>query len=329
MATTRRAAKQAASPSNSSAEPMASAQTSASTPRNSPFIPTPLERLFLAAFPVVLVFGTLFSVLSPETRSAQYDPVSQSHSQDPTAAPSYFARKSNIFNVFFVKRGWAWITVAFAAFVFTHPSTAVGSRRLRASLRWVAVTTLWFLVTQWCFGAPIIDRGFRWTGGRCEFAEREVQMGDTSIGEMVTGMACKAAGGKWKGGHDISGHVFLLSLGTAFLMQEVGWPILRWSGWQAEERCVVMSDGALKSANIEAEAPVGHGAGKPALGLGTNFALGVMGLSIWMLLMTAIYFHTWFEKFTGLLTAITAYSIVYTVPRFVPGIRQVIGLPGI
>lgn len=125
-------------------------------------------------------------------------------------------------------------------------------------------------------------------------------MGDTSIGEMVTGMACKAAGGKWKGGHDISGHVFLLSLGTAFLMQEVGWPILRWSGWQAEERCVVMSDGALKSANIETEAPVGHGAGKPVLGLGTNFALGVMGLSIWMLLMTAIYFHTWFEKVSSL-----------------------------
>lgn len=294
MAVTRRAAKLASSPPN--IEPMASTEASASTPRTSPFLPTSLERLCLYVFPVVLVFGTVFSILSPETRSAQYDAVSQSHSQDPTFAPSYFARKSNVFNLFFVKRGWAWITVAFAAFLFTHPSTAVGSRRLQAGLRWASVTALWFLVTQWCFGAPIIDRGFRWTGGKCELAQREVQMSDTSVGEMVTAMACKAAGGKWKGGHDISGHVFLLTLGTTFLMQEVGWVVLRWSGWQGEERCVVMPDGALKSASVEAEAPVGHGAGKPTLGLGTKLALGIMGLSVWMLLMTAIYFHTWFEK---------------------------------
>ncbi|KAJ3533825.1 hypothetical protein NM208_g7811 [Fusarium decemcellulare] len=154
-------------------------------------------------------------------------------------------------------------------------------------------------------------------------------MGDTGLGEMVTAVACKAAGGKWKGGHDISGHVFLLSLGTAFLMQEVGWAVLRWSGKPSEERCVVMTDGALKSANVEAETPIGEGAEKPALGLGGKFAVGVMGLSVWMLLMTAIYFHTWFEKFTGLLTAATAFYIVYIVPRFVPGLRQVIGLPGV
>ncbi|KAH7162261.1 inositol phospholipid synthesis and fat-storage-inducing TM-domain-containing protein [Dactylonectria estremocensis] len=327
MATTRRAAKPAASLSSSKTEPMAS--TSASTPRNSPFIPTPVERLCLAVFPVALVFGTVFSVLSPDTRSAHYDAISQSHSQDPAVAPSYFAQKSNIFNVFFVKRGWAWITVAFVAFLFTHPSTAAGPRRVQAGLRWAAVTSLWFLVTQWCFGAPIIDRGFRWTGGRCELAQREVQMGDTSIGELMTGLACKAAGGKWKGGHDISGHVFLLSLGTVFLMQEVGWSVARWSALQAEERSVVMTDGALKSANVEAEESAGQGAGKSDLGLGTKFALGVMGLSIWMLLMTAIYFHTWFEKFTGLLTATTAYYIVYMLPRFIPSVRQVIGLPGI
>lgn len=32
------------------------------------------------------------------------------------------------------------------------------------------------------------------------------------------------------------------------------------------------------------------------MGLGGKFAVGVIGLSVWMLLMTAIYFHTWFEK---------------------------------
>ncbi|KAF5021472.1 hypothetical protein F66182_6493 [Fusarium sp. NRRL 66182] len=327
MVTTRRAAKAAAEGNDTAMD--TSTRTSTSTPRTSPFLPTPLERACLILFPAFLIFGTIFSVISPQTRASPYDPITQSHHQDPSFSPSYFARKSNIFNVLFVKRGWAWITVAFLAFNFSHPSTAAAGRRLRACLRWAIVTGTWFLVTQWCFGPALIDRGFRWTGGRCELARREIEFGDNSVGDKVTAVACKAAGGKWKGGHDISGHVFLLTLGTAFLMQEVGWAVLRWSGKLDEERCVVMNDGALKSANVESDTSIGEGAEEPALGLGGKFAVGVMGLSLWMLLMTAIYFHTWFEKFTGLLTAFTAFYAVYIVPRFVPAVRQVIGLPGI
>ncbi|KIL89041.1 hypothetical protein FAVG1_07435 [Fusarium avenaceum] len=325
MVTTRRAAR--AAPEHDIV--MDTSPRTTSTPRTSPFLPTPLERAGLVLFPAFLIFGTIFSIISPQTRAAPYDPVTQSHIQDPSASPSYFARKSNIFNIFFVKRGWAWITAAFFVFIFTHPSTTDLGRRVRASLRWLVVTGIWFLVTQWCFGPALIDRGFRWTGGRCELARREIEFGVDSVGDKVTAVACKAAGGKWKGGHDISGHVFLLTLGTVFLMQEVGWAVLRWSGKRNEERCVVMTDGALKSANVEAETSMGEGSEQPTLGLGGKFAVGVIGLSVWMLLMTAIYFHTWFEKLTGLLTASTAFYIVYIVPRFVPAFRQVIGLPGI
>ena len=270
-----------------------------SASRTPPFLPTPLERIGLAIFPVVLVFGTLFSVLSPETRAAPYDPVSQSHLQDPSAAPSYFARKGNIFNVLFVKRGWAWTTIAFVALAFTHPALSAASgqrRRARAFVRWGLVTMWWFLVTQWFFGAPLIDRGFRWTGGRCELAQREVAMGDGDVGEMITAVACKAAGGKWKGGHDISGHVFLLVLSTVFVMQESGWAVLRWSNWGPEERSIVMADGAVKGASVEAETTAGEGRGEAWLGIGGKACAVIVGLNIWMLLMTAIYFHTWFEK---------------------------------
>lgn len=120
-----------------------------------------------------------------------------------------------------------------------------------------------------------------------------LEFGDTSVGEMVTSMACKAAGGKWKGGHDISGHVFLLVLATAFLMEEVGWSMLRFANWGPEERSVIMSDGATKGAGIEAEI---QGRGFPGFGFGGRFAVAVIALNVWMLLMTAIYFHTWFEK---------------------------------
>ncbi|KAL6867018.1 alpha-galactosidase [Trichoderma novae-zelandiae] len=300
--------------------------------RNPPYLPTPLERIALGIFPAVLVFGTIFSMVSPDIRASAYDHVSQSHHQDPGIAPNYFARKNNVFNVVFVKRGWGWVTFAFVFSLLMQPTgrappAVVLARRIRAGMRWVAVTGWWFFVTQWFFGPPIIDRSFRWTGGKCELAQREVTVGGgSSVKEMLTAVACKAAGGRWKGGHDISGHVFLLVLGTAFLMQEVGWPALRFSGWLAEERCIVMPDGAVKSASVESETAIGEGAGEPAFNIGGKTALGCIALSLWMLLMTAIYFHTWFEKFTGLFTAIIAIYTVYYVPRFVPAVRGVLAL---
>lgn len=286
---------------------MGAGTPSPSPRRNPPLLPTPLERIALGLFPIILVFGTIFSLVSPQTRSAPYDHAAQAHYQDPAIAPSYFARKSNVFNVFFVKRGWGWTTVAFLFALFTQPAgnadpALVSARQLRAGMRWVAVTSAWVFVTQWFFGAPIIDRGFRWTGGRCEVAQRELSMGEAGVAEVFTAVGCKTAGGKWQGGHDISGHVFLLVLSTAFLMQEVGWPALRWTGWQAEERCVVMTDGAIKSASVESHTPVGYGGQENALGVGGKMALGVMSLNVWMLLMTAIYFHTWFEKVSYVLS---------------------------
>ncbi|KAL6870117.1 hypothetical protein ACO1O0_001452 [Amphichorda felina] len=333
MVVTRRGAETGPSPSSKATTAMANDDDNSnrSAARSSPYLPTPLERIGLALLPALLVFGTLFSVLSPHTRDAPYDYASQSHAQDPALAPSYFARKSNLFNVVFVKRGWAWLTVAFAAFLLTHPATATPARRARGAIRWAVVTGWWFLVTQWCFGPPIIDRGFRWTGGKCEVAELDVATGGAaSVGNMVTAVACKGAGGRWRGGHDVSGHVFLLALGTAFLMEEVGWSVLRWSSWKPDERAVVMPDGAVKGAGVEAETAAGEGRDKGIwLGVGGKFAAAVMGLNLWMLLMTAIYFHTWFEKFTGLLTAAIGFYVAYIVPRFVPAVRAVVGLPGI
>ena len=79
-------------------------------------------------------------------------------------------------------------------------------------------------------------------------------------------------------------------------MQEVGWAVARWNGKRDEERSVIMADGALKGAGVEAETRTGEGGTNAPLGLGAKFALGTVALSLWMLLMTAIYFHTWFEK---------------------------------
>ncbi|KUI65418.1 FIT family protein scs3 [Cytospora mali] len=314
-------------------------------PRNPPFLPTPIEAALLLAYPVLLTFGTLFSLLNPTVRNAAYDPAQQAHVQDASLSPSYFARKSNVFNVFFVKRGWAWITIAFFVFLFTHPATAAGGLRARARglVRWGLVTSWWVLVTQWCFGPALIDRSFRFTGGKCEVADARIEEGEAGGKDFVTGLACKAAGGRWSGGHDISGHVFLLVLGSYFLLQEVGWAYL--NHWQRragggavvsvrDERSVVMHDGAVKSAAVEGERYLGGVEGRAmtaweALGLGGKVAGGVVVMSWWMILMTAIYFHTWIEKLTGLLVALMGLYTVYILPRFVPALREIVGLPGV
>ncbi|KAL2050097.1 hypothetical protein ABVK25_009600 [Lepraria finkii] len=62
--------------------------------------------------------------------------------------------------------------------------------------------------------------------------------------------------------------------------------------------------------------------------VGLGLPLGVMGLSAWMLLMTAMFFHTWFEKFTGLLVAFMGIGVVHFLPRALPALRDVIGMPG-
>jgi hypothetical protein len=269
--------------------------------RRPPFLPTSLETILLSIYPATLVAGSLFALLDPSTRSAPYNATTQSHFAD--TAPSYFAKKSNIFNVFFVKQGWAWITISYFFFLFTHPSTGppgslvLTPKRIRGALRWTLVTVWWIFVTQWFFGPAIIDRSFLLTGGQCELVEQaeagNVDMDPTR--QFVTGVACKAVGGKWRGGHDISGHVFLLVLGSMFLLEEVVHVILR-SSAAKEERTIIMDDGAVKSADVEAPSSRDAAAEGSVWTLGVKIILGVVGLSLYMLLMTAAYFHTWFEK---------------------------------
>ncbi|KAL2753046.1 hypothetical protein ACRALDRAFT_2112456 [Sodiomyces alcalophilus JCM 7366] len=324
--------------SSSPSPPPTATGLSIPTKRNSPFLPTPFETAILAFFPALLAFGTLFSLLSPEVRRAEFDTTTQSHAQHPDEAPGYFARKDNLLNVFFVKRGWFWTTVAFAAFVLTHPTFRGGASAKRyaaACTRWVLVTGAWFLATQWCFGPPLIDRHFILTGGRCEVAlQKEAQEGvggsAMDFGEVVSALACKSAGGAWEGGHDISGHVFMLVLSSGFLLSEVGWVYWRHCGHR-DDRSIVMHDGAVKGARVEADTTMERTRrrGEEALALGGKVVAAVVGLNLWMLLMTAIYFHTWFEKTTGLLASAIALYAVYILPRFVPAVRQFVGLPGV
>lgn len=285
-----------------------------------------------------MLLGSIFSILHPASRNAPY--LSHSQSYAPDQAPSYFAKKSNVFNVYFVKIGWFWITLAFFFLIFTHPSLgpslwpSLTRRRIQATVRYLCITSVWIAVTQWFFGPPIIDRSFKWTGGQCEVIYgdsaydkiKRAEMGDAE--EVLTHAACKMIGGQWKGGHDISGHVFLLILGSAMLWLELLPAVLRMEGLR-EARRIMTTGGIVRSASFEAQKEDTDVGESKELGIGIKVALFVAGLSWWMLLMTAAYFHTWFEKFTGFAVAFGTIYTIYFLPRAVPPIRQVIGMPGV
>jgi hypothetical protein len=100
-----------------------------------------------------------------------------------------------------------------------------------------------------------------------------------------------------------------------------------------EERRVLMADGrtvntAVEKMEVEGTVVV-EKEKEVFVGLGTKFAVGVVALSWWMLLMTAAFFHTWFEKFTGLVVALAGIWMVYFIPRGVPMIRAIVGMPGL
>lgn len=197
---------------------------------------------------------------------------------------NYFARKDNLFNAYFVKIGWLWMTAAFASLLVSQPAytTAVTAaqrpRRIAQAVgRYALATLAWYLTTQWCFGPAIIDRGFVITGGGCGVAG-----GGDGLKGLVTAAACKGAGGRWSGGHDVSGHVFMLVLVTG---------VLGFEGIGA--RCGLIGGEEEKEVGKreekgEEEEVVRKWAGR--------FVGVVFGLSWWMLLMTAIWFHTWLEK---------------------------------
>ncbi|KAK2812600.1 hypothetical protein FQN50_001244 [Emmonsiellopsis sp. PD_5] len=285
-----------------------------------PLFPQP-PPLSLALYPLTLLLGSLYSLISPTAKpaSSTASPVSQGQ-QDPV---NYFAWKGNIFNVYFVKIGWAWTTLAFISLLITQPaftsSLLPPNARLKrvgqAVFRYVFVTVAWLLTTQWFFGPGIIDRSFVATGGRCEASTRLPLSGKNPISDLkliLTATACKASGGSWMGGHDVSGHVFMLVLASSFLILE-----LQGASCPGEE--------LDESKDKYQEVAGGTSRGEK---ISRNFVLGVAGLSWWMLFMTAIFFHTWLEKMTGLIIALGAVYTLYFLPRTVPSWRAIVGIPG-
>ncbi|KAL2826891.1 inositol phospholipid synthesis and fat-storage-inducing TM-domain-containing protein [Aspergillus cavernicola] len=295
--------------------------SSTTTPPNtlSRYTPPPTTLLI---YPATLLLGSLFSVLSP---TAQQSPTPELAQARPI---NYFARKDNIFNLYFVKIGWVWMTLAFTSLLITYPTSLErGRRQIQAFSRYVLATVVWYATTQWFFGPAIIDRSFVFTGGKCETILRDLGQsqdekgvlgaaaaGDEPLSVYLTAVACKTAGGAWRGGHDVSGHVFMLVLVTAVLGYEALGVLAQAPSESREEV------NGKKSEDTESGGQVRTWA--------LWFVGVVAGLGWWMLLMTAIWFHTWLEKANGLIISLAAVYTIYFLPRRIIPLRNFVGVPG-
>lgn len=287
----------------------------------------------LLIYPVILGLGSLFSVLSPIAVPPPTEALAPGITSDLTAhhfsTTNYFAGKRNIFNIYFVKIGWFWTTLAFLLLQITTRPPPASTRKhyLQASLRWALATTSWVLTTQWFFGPALIDRSFTFTGGHCEpQLINETGLKDAlHMTRINSSMACKAAGGYWRGGLDISGHVFMLVLSSAFLLYEL---------------YIADRDSSHPSVSPQAAAALAHDMTeeeRKAVGgweservatiriWARYFLYLVVALDLWMLMMTAIWFHTWTEKLSGLLVAVSTTCATYYLGDFVQPWRDIVG----
>jgi len=107
-------------------------------------------------------------------------------------------------------------------------------------------------------------------------------------------------------------------------------PVLTRASGLREARRVRLADGREGSAELEATgAEREKNVDRQSTNVGVKFVVGVVALNWWMLLMTAAFFHTWSEKLSGLIVAFAGLWVVYFLPRRIPALRSVFGMPGL
>lgn len=210
------------------------------------------------------------------------------------AAPTlpYFADKRNIFNQVFVKKAWFWTTLG----VVAH--TAVAYPRVNPSrplLRLAIATGAWVLFTTWAFGPSINHRVLLLTGAKCvspDFAASSSADASSLHPDLCLPASYNASSLEgqtsavrpyWHGGHDVSGHTFILVHSILLLITTVSptfSPTAKPTMVQTLVACAVLS---------------------------------LVGLWWWMLLMTSAWFHSPPEKLSGLLAGFLGWSSYWVV----------------
>jgi len=246
----------------------------------------------LVTLTLVLFLGTVYSVKNG-TYLDTSDPLLTNlphhlHKTD------YFANKSNFLNVWFIKRAWGWTSFAFLFLWLTSPRH---TQSLRRAFLWAVESLVWLAFTSWFFGPALFEQLTAASGGECTvflpsgafFAVPHEYCFTKSTLSALTHPSLFASPlllpeDPWstvprlRRGHDVSGHVFLLTMSILFLADQLK-PSLRAASWPAMHKWAVLSTTSLIAIWL--------------------FAIGT----------TSVYFHTPLEKFTGYLLGLAGYGL--------------------
>lgn len=269
--------------------PLTSTSTSTSTVYSTTSTMPDARTATLAAITSVVLFGTIYSVVH-DTFLDTSNPL-LTHLPHPLHHTHYFANKKNPLNVYFIKRAWGWTTAAFLFLFFTSPSRIRTKERV---FQYLAATSVWLVFTSWFFGPPVLERLVARTGGECVLnlpsgavvtVPNEYCYTKTALSPMTHPSLFAASlllpDGDWharprlRRGHDVSGHIFLLTMSTLFLVDQLR-----------------LSFAAPPNGGVAQRWPPWH---KWAVSASTL----LVALSLFATYTTSVYFHTPIEKLTG------------------------------
>ncbi|CAO3595322.1 unnamed protein product [Absidia cylindrospora] len=209
---------------------------------------------------------------------------------------TYFSTKGNVFNVFFIKKGWFWVTVVYGCYVYFILNKQWSSQQITQSIyRFACATLYWYVMTQWFLGPSFIDRVYVATGGSCAPLSVNGNDGLTTQQQQLTLLlsqtfrqwTCRQLGGKWSGGHDVSGHCVMLIHASLFLWEELSWLF------------------------YSIPAAIQLKRSQPSAWYSLLVVFSLLVLWWWMLVMTAIYFHGHFELLSGTVFGILGWVSLY------------------
>ncbi|KAF9485964.1 hypothetical protein BDN70DRAFT_794808 [Pholiota conissans] len=260
----------------------------------------------------ILIAGTAYSV-HQDTYLDTSNPL-LTHLPHKLSGTHYFATKTNILNTLFIKKSWAWTS---ATFLFSYLTSPVQVRTKDRLFKYFTATAIWLLFTSWFFGPALLERFIVVSGGECILAlpsgdivsvPNELCYTRSTITQQthphlfpatfstedysLKGWASKP---RLRRGHDVSGHVFLLTLSTLFLVDQLR-PSFKIRRWTSVHKWAIASNIIL------------------------------IGIWLFATYTTSVYFHSPFEKFTGYLLGLASFVLTQVLfggnvqihPRTVP-----------
>lgn len=217
---------------------------------------------------------------------------------------SYFSRSDNLFNVYFVKMGWAWTLALSGPFLFmTSYTICCGDAKkfVKHHLpRIVIATVFWFV---WTKLFNIVESAY----GRC------------NVRNFPTKSSCLKAGHFWHG-FDVSGHAFILIYSSLVLIEEAK-PIIKWETISEHLRneqhnrsiSETVSVNPLKHLSDDEIKMLKYLYNRYTPAIRTLF-IGMTALQIlWdvMLVCTMLYYHKMVEKVVSGIVAVLTWYFTY------------------